>query len=91
VTLNDEVFVECAEALGKRIKEYPGGTAEKISHGFVLATCRQPRREERDRLVKLYESLASAANTTEENASASGSAWTAIGSVLLNLDEVLNK
>src|SRR4029077_10893353 len=35
--LNDTVFVECAQALGRRIAEKDGTTAQRARHGFRLA------------------------------------------------------
>src|SRR5262249_41938814 len=41
--LNDTVFVECAQALGKRIgEEKPADTKERIRHGFHLCIAREP-------------------------------------------------
>jgi len=55
VTLNDPVYIEAAQALGRRIVRDGGMTIEaKVLHGFRLCLTRPPREEELRRLVDLY-------------------------------------
>ncbi len=55
VTLNDPVYVEAAQALGRRIVKDGGATLEaKLQFGFRLCLARPPRDVELKRLVELY-------------------------------------
>ena len=80
MTLNDESFVECAKALAKRIADYEGSDAEKVEYAFGLATCREPTKAERKRLLAVREQTADQDDP-----------WGQVAIVLLNLDEVLTK
>ena len=80
MTLNDQSFVECADALANRMKESGGSVEEQISFGFLLATSRKPDDAEVKKLVQLAES-------NQESDPPLGS----VAMVLLNLDEVLMK
>jgi hypothetical protein len=55
VTLNDPVYVEAAEALGRRLADAPGSKAQKAEFGFRLCLARAPHDSELRRLLKLYE------------------------------------
>ena len=37
VTLNDPVYIEAAQALGRRMVAFEGGIAEKAAYGFQLS------------------------------------------------------
>ena len=105
VTLNDPVYVEAAQALGRRMNEGVGSTAEKLRYGFRLCLARPPEEIELKRLVKFYETAKADYTKKPEQAkklaglddskkAPSGdpielAAWTAVGNVLLNLDETL--
>jgi len=104
--LNDTVFVECAQALGRRIvAETPqGDVRSRVVHGFRLVLGRPPRDAEVTRLTRLYDELlalckaspAEAAKLTGKSRSVgiSGSeaaAWVALGRALLNLDEAVTR
>ena len=55
VLMNDIQFVEAARHLGERLMVTGGDTPEeRITHGFRLATARQPRNDESAVLLKLY-------------------------------------
>ncbi len=79
--LNDPVYVEAAQALAKRIQdESKDNTVEgRIRHGFRLTLAREPRPEEIAVLKQLH---AQQKETT---------AWCAIATALLNLDETISK
>jgi hypothetical protein len=97
--LNDAVFIECAQALGRRVlAEAPGTTAERARHAFRLCVGRAPTEKELARLVRLYEELYALAKARPEEAAklagkgvkgdvAEAAAWAAVGRALLNLDE----
>ena len=107
VTLNDPVYVEAAQALARRIDRGGKTVEEKAEHGFKLCLARAPSTEERDRLVRLYESSRNGFATDKKTAHALATeplgpapegasevelaAWTVVSNVLLNLDEMLMK
>jgi mono/diheme cytochrome c family protein len=103
--LNDEAFVECAQALAVRMRK-EGGTSddERLACGFRLCTARRPNGHEPEILARLLakERKKYAAAPEEAKglapADASGSAeaveaaaWTEVGRVLLNLDETITR
>jgi hypothetical protein len=101
VTLNDPVYVEAAQALGKRIARAEGTTDEKVRFGFEQCLVRPPRAGELKRLVELYNGAKADYATHPEKAKemvgaaseksevGEVAAWTAVANVLLNLDEFL--
>lgn len=107
VTLNDPVYIEAAQALARRLVAVDGSVEEKLNHGFRLCLVRAPQAQERDALLALYtrtlgrfegeaaQALAVATNPLgplPEGADvAATAAWTVVGNVLLNLDELLMK
>ena len=107
VTLNDPVYVEAAQALARRIASHEGSTAERVAYGFRLATARSPEKFEHERLVKLFEVVRAKYADNSEAATAIATmplgpvpagmdvvdlaAWTVVGNVLLNLDEMFMK
>jgi hypothetical protein len=57
VTLNDPVFVECAQALARRLLREGGATAgARIRRGLQLALARSPAEQQIQALLKLYQS-----------------------------------
>ena len=88
--LNDQAFFECAQALAARIlKEGGAGDDERLAYGFRLCTARRPKAHERevlDRLLAKQREKYAATGTDAETA-----AWTAVGRVLLNLDEFITR
>lgn len=107
VTLNDPVYIEAAQALARRIAARGGTAAEKARFGFRLCLSRPPSEVEVERLVRLYETTRTpflkdlkrandlAANPLGPVPAGSDvaelAAWTVVGNVLLNLDEMLMK
>ena len=94
---NDIVFVECAEALARRVV----GDADQL---FRTALARAPSPDERDRLMKLVEQQRQAFAREPELARqivkgdppagvdhAELAAWTAVARVLMNLDEFITR
>ncbi len=88
--LNDPVYVEAAEALAGRIqKDRPKGTIdEQLRYAFQLAVARTPEEREVSALKSLFqlEMDAHASDTKPE-----ASAWFAVASTLMNLDETITK
>ena len=103
--LNDAVFVECAQALARRIvTEQQGTPQERIRHGLRLCVGREPSAEEMERLCRLWEQLlrmfrdrpeaAAKLNGTVKVAEvdpAEMAAWVAMARALLNLDEFVTR
>ncbi|MGH9577649.1 MAG: DUF1553 domain-containing protein, partial [Terriglobales bacterium] len=67
--LNDPVFFECAQALGKRMAELPvTNPTERIRHGFEMCLARPPTNEELGRLGRLYDAQLKLALANPEGA-----------------------
>ncbi|MFP6666446.1 MAG: DUF1553 domain-containing protein [Pirellulales bacterium] len=107
VTLNDPVYVEAAQALGRRIAAAGDTTAEKAQFGFRNCLARPPADDELQEIVTLYEQVHDrlAENPDAANKIATMpigpapegadvvelAAWSVVGNVLLNLDEMFMK
>jgi hypothetical protein len=105
VTLNDPVFVEAAQALGRQMAETKGSTADKVKYGFRRCMARPPSDVELKRLQSFYsdaraeyakkdaeaKKLAVAGDKADSKDIAGMAAWAALGNILLNLDETLMK
>jgi len=105
VTLNDPVYIEAAQALGRRMAQATGDTAAKATYGFRVCVARPPRERELRRLVEFYDKANEEYGQEPEKArqlatdplgpppagfnNTELAAWTAVGNVLLNLDETL--
>jgi hypothetical protein len=103
--LNDQAFFECAQALASRMmKEGGAGDDDRLAYGFRLCTARLPKEHEREVLARLLakqrDRYAAAPDEAKRLAPAelpSGTdavefaAWTAVGRVLLNLDETITR
>ena len=95
--LNSPAHVEFAQALARRMKyETEGPLAEKLATGHRITTSRQPAPERLEKLVALYQEIeagytADPATLQGMAGTPDGGAFTILASVLLNLDEALNK
>ena len=103
VTLNDPVFIEAAQALGRKMASVKGDTKQKLSHGFEVCVSRPATEKELAVLVKLFDDAkakyvkdpAKAAKMATDplgpippgSDAVDLAAWTVVGNVLLNLDE----
>ena len=101
-TLNDEVFVEAAGAMAKRIAANCASTRDRIDYGFRLVAARHPREKEMNSLLSLFERAANryridqAAAVKLVRAGHAGddvqlAPWIVVSNVLLNLDETVTK
>ena len=104
VTLNDPVYVEAAQALGRKVSATPGTTGDRVTLAFRMCLCRVPSDKELAVLTKLYDDskakFAKDAKKATELATipigplpkgadaADLAAWTTVTNVLLNLDEM---
>ncbi len=105
VTLNDPVYVECSQALARRIMKEGGQSAEdRARFGLRVCLCRPPEAEQVSRIVELYDrELEHYRNDPDAAEKLIGgtvpagvdvpdaAAWTVCSNVLLNLDGVLSK
>jgi hypothetical protein len=105
VTLNDPVYMEAAQALGRRLAQAPGSLSDRVKLGFRLCLARDPSPSELRRVVEFFDGARGAFVSRPEDAKqlateplgplpdgmklASTAAWTAVANVLLNLDETL--
>jgi hypothetical protein len=105
VTLNDPVYVEAAQALARRMASAKGTPAAKVAHGFRLCLSRPPTAKETARLLQLFDEARAKYAKDKAQATkmatdplgpapkgvdvADLAAWTVVGNVLLNLDEML--
>ena len=86
VTLNDPIFVEAASAFAKRILAEPTeDNAARLEFAFRLSLSRKPDDEERGQFLAFID------GQTKRYANDLPAAWTSIATVLMNLDETLNR
>jgi hypothetical protein len=106
-TLNDVTYTEAARAFAQRVLKSGGDDAARLTHAFRLCTARQPAENEMAilqaalaRLRQSYHATPDAAQKLiaigeskpdPQLAPAELAAWTALGTLLLNLDETLSK
>lgn len=107
VTLNDPVYVECAQSLARKMVAAGGTAAEKLRFGFRTCLTRDPYEAEVSRFLQLFEEAQAEFAAAPEQAKQMATdplgpapngmsvselaAWTVVGNVLLNLDEMLMK
>ncbi|MFN0125718.1 MAG: PSD1 and planctomycete cytochrome C domain-containing protein [Verrucomicrobiales bacterium] len=86
VTLNDPLFVEAASAFARRIlSEATEDNAARLEFAFRLCLSRQPDDEERGQFLAFID------GQTKHHANDLPAAWTSVATVLMNLDETLNR
>ena len=104
VTLNNQVFVEAAQGLARRMLELKGTDRDRLAGGFRVCVSRHPTDNELNELKKLLAESRSWYQANENEAknligglSAQGvatvenAAWVVAARVLLNLDEFLTR
>ena len=99
--LNDQVFMEASQALGKMLTTRPGTAEEKAVYLFRRCLARPPATEEKTRIVAFYTTQKQRFEKKELDAAAVAgmgegdpnerAAWTTLARTLLNLDEVITK
>jgi mono/diheme cytochrome c family protein len=83
--LNNEAFVECAQALGRRIVACSHDADARLRQGFELATGRPPTPAEFTRLQRFWTGQQERFQTDD------AATCTAFARVLLNLDETITR
>lgn len=107
VTLNDQVYLEAAQGLARRLMAHPGTTADRFQQAYLLTLARPAREAEVARLTQFLEetrqALAGKPQQAEELATKplgpapkgmnmiDLASWTVLANVLLNLDETVMK
>ena len=107
VTMNDPVYVEAAQALGRLMLTHSAVLEDQIRFGFHRCTLRQPSPAELTALVTLYGDVRKQMEGTPDEAmklatdplgalpanmtAPDAAAMTVVCNVLLNLDEMLLK
>ena len=99
--LNDPVFTEAAQALGRLLAARKTSVEERLDHLFRRCLSRPPTKEETIALAKFFTAQKQRFIAKELNAPLvagpgdgdvnARAAWTALARVLLNLDEAINK
>jgi Protein of unknown function (DUF1553)/Protein of unknown function (DUF1549)/Planctomycete cytochrome C len=105
VTLNDPVYIEAAQALGRQMVKIPGTLEQKLEHALTRALIRPVAADEVAVLKRLWDKAHSAAKDRPEEALklateplgalpegsdvAELAAWTVVANSILNLDEFL--
>ncbi len=107
VTLNDPVYIEASQALGRQMEAFDGELAAKVAHGFQACLIRAPSEKEVNALAELFlDAKARYASDPDralkmatdpigelpgEADAVELAAWTVVGNTLLNLDEMFLK
>jgi hypothetical protein len=99
--LNDTVFVEAAQALGRMMTGRQGSVEDRAAYLFRRCVTRPPSQEELTALVSFYSEQKKRFESKALDAAAIAgagdgdvndrAAWTALARALLNLDEVITK
>ena len=98
--LNDPVFLEAAQALASRLqREARGPEEQRLDRAFALVLSRSPKPGESQRLLAylvqqrniLSNDAAVARELVQDGLPGTDPAWIALASVLLNLDEFINR
>ena len=97
VTLNDPVYLECSQALSKRMQtEAGGGLKAQINYGYELITQQKAHAKTVELLIGLHAKLLAdyqknPANTKLIASSPEQAAMTVLANTMLNLDATLTK
>lgn len=97
--LNDEMFMECARAVGRWASQKSSAPADILSEIFRNFLARPPAALEQRKLADFYEAQLArlkdgelkAAEISGAEASEQQAAWTLVARVILNLDETITK
>jgi mono/diheme cytochrome c family protein len=84
--LNDEAYIEFAEALGKNVMAADANDNGRIEAAYKLAMNRKPSSEETERMLRFVRAQRDSNRPTGEQG-----VWTGVARVLLNLDEFMTR
>ena len=95
-TLNNEVFVEAAKALAKKLVKEKSTDEARIALGFKICLAREPSGNESAELINLLKQARTyyathALEAKDFNGNEEASAWAATVRVMLNLDEFITR
>ncbi len=92
-TLNEPLFIECADALARRMEAEGGATIEqRVAYGFQLCVARSPQMTELQTLIELFQQQTERAKANQiEQQAAEKAALRSVARVLLNLDETITR
>jgi hypothetical protein len=96
VTLNDEAFIEMAQAFAERMEAAGGDKRGQITAGYQLALGRGIHSAKLDRLIELYDEASAAFDAAPEEGKKLAPtreryALTVVANAMFNLDELLTK
>src|SRR5262249_8546866 len=87
--LNDPVFHEASQALAYQAVKASGDWSARVEEAFLRTLSRKPTDAEKQKLEKYF--AAQKAQLTNEGKTDENGAWSALASVLLNLDEFITR
>jgi cytochrome c553/mono/diheme cytochrome c family protein len=102
-TLNEQLFMESAQALARRVIQQGGTDTDRLTYGFQLCLTRKPTPDEQQELLaflerqrtRFAEGWLEPKKLAEDVPAGSNptqvAAWTAVSRLLLNLDETITK
>jgi len=86
ILLNDEAYVEFANALAKRVLAHAGDDGQRLERAWLWALHRAPKPAERQRMLGFLATQRDAQKDKNELA-----VWTAASRVVFNLDEFMTR
>jgi hypothetical protein len=99
--MNDLVFMEAAQALGRMMAAQPGPIEERVEYLFRRCFARPPKPDETGMLIEFYQTQKQRFDNEELDAAAIAgaeegdvnerAAWTTLARALFNLDEMITK
>jgi hypothetical protein len=90
--LNDPIFIECAEALGRQLADNPDGTTDKLRYAFLRCLGRYPDTTEVAILQQVHSETAHRSGTAiSRSVPGETAAWTQVVRTLFNTDEFITR
>jgi len=89
--LNDVIFQETAQALGKRCEAQAGDDRERIQFLFRTVLTRDPSEDESTLLAGFLHQQRERMKASKTEAEARSASWAALSRAVLNLDEAITK